>query len=152
MTNDTPKFVIPERTSTDAVDFEDSVERLSEGMRLCARKGCSRLFAPYRSFQLYCSQKCRDGSKSKRKRYVKQPERNVECAECHKVFVTNDGKRHYCSSTCYEKHERDRRAESEERTCIVCNKVFSTTHWSKRYCSEVCRMEARQMRATSGLV
>lgn len=145
------KFALPERTEQDEVEFERAAQLLEQGMQLCARQGCNRMFAPYRKFQRYCSQRCRDGSKSKRKLYVRRADMDVTCGRkgCGKVFRTNDSKRRYCSPECYEQHERDRKNEPEERRCLVCQKPFSTTHWLKRYCSGFCRDEARRLRATS---
>ena len=110
--------------------------------RLCA---CGRMFTPYRSFQRYCCDEHRiKYGKGKQTSYVKKPYTIVKCKECGKEFRTNDSKRHYCDSTCYEAYQSKRRAPVEERMCMICGQTFYSSHWSKRYCSEVCRMEARK--------
>ena len=110
--------------------------------RLCA---CGRMFTPYRTFQRYCSDKCRvKYSKGKASAYVKKSYEVRKCKECGKEFRTNDDKRHYCSDECYQTYQSKRRKPQELRTCLVCGREFTSSHWLKRYCSEECRMEAHK--------
>jgi predicted nucleic acid-binding Zn ribbon protein len=105
------------------------------------------MFEPYRSFQRYCSDRCRVKVEKRRpSRYKKKPTVRRECKQCGATFETNDDKRHYCSNACYALHEAHRRKESEVRRCMnpACDKEFTTTHWAKRYCSEECRKEAKK--------
>jgi len=109
-------------------------------LKLCA---CGRMFVPYRPFQRYCSDAHRiKYGRGKESYYKKKPIALVKCKECGKEFETNDSKRHYCSTECYEAFQLKRRVPTEERVCFVCGKTFVTTHWSKRYCSTKCRKEA----------
>jgi len=112
--------------------------------RLCA---CGRMFTPYRSFQRYCSDKCRvKYTKARPSAYIRKSFETRKCKECGKEFRTNDAKKHYCSTECYEEFQRKRRAAPEVRICMICGKEFVSTHWSKRYCSTECRMEARKLK------
>jgi hypothetical protein len=105
------------------------------------------VFAPYRSFQKYCSQSCREKVTKKRpSRYSKRAVVERACKQCGAKFETNDSKRHYCSRACYTKHETARRAPKEARVCLMCGERFETSHWVKRYCSEECRVRARRTR------
>lgn len=113
----------------------------SDTRRLCA---CGRMFTPYRTFQRYCSDKCRvKYTKAKPSAYIKKSFEIRTCKECGKEFRTNDSKRHYCTRECYYEFQKKRRAEPETRVCMVCGEEFETTHWSKRYCSADCRAKAR---------
>lgn len=143
------RLVIPERREEpdddqSAVDalVDDSGEDVTDRFRLCR---CGRVFEPYRSFQRFCSDQCRvKYSKGKKTTYVKRPVERRECKECGREYETNDGKRKYCSRTCYDAYQLKRHKAPEKRHCLVCGTEFETTHWVKRYCSESCRKTARE--------
>lgn len=135
------KLIIPDKVAS----IESTIVEKENAMdyrRLCA---CGRMFTAYRSFQRYCSDKCRAKyTKGKYSTYKKKPIKEVTCKECGKTFTTNDSKRHYCSKECFEIFQKNRHVPSEKRKCFVCGKEFETTHWVKRYCSTECRMLARK--------
>lgn len=110
---------------------------------------CGRRFTPYRSYQLYCSDKCQEKYGSgKSGRYAQKPFVVVECQnpECTEKFRTNDGKRRYCRHSCYLRAQELRRVEAHKQECKTCGKVFITTHAAKEYCSTDCRKIARRKR------
>lgn len=134
------------RSIEDSAAFarESADEQIIEAtMKLCA---CGRMFTPYRSYQRYCSDKCRIKYTSARaSTYVKKPVKRQACKNCGEVFETNDAKRHYCSDACYHQFQLKRRSPKEQRTCFTCGKTFETTHWAKRYCSEECRRRSNEV-------
>jgi hypothetical protein len=120
-------------------------------IRLCARRGCGRMFRPYRSFQRYCTDRCRGISEKRRpSRYKHKDDATLTCAMegCGKKFTTNDSKRRFCCPEHQLEAQAMRRKEPETRTCFRegCGNVFKTTHWLKRYCSAACRRLERMRR------
>ncbi len=133
-----PGSIVPNPDENQSTDQRETVTSMGQLLRLCP--GCGRMFEPYRSFQHYCSDRCRIKVTSKRpSRYIKKPAVLHECYQCHQVFKTSDGKRRYCSKECYDLSQLARRVRKEVRQCFECGKKFETSHWAKRYCSEECR-------------
>jgi len=110
---------------------------------------CGKQYFRYRSFQKYCSNKCRKIAYEKDNYGYKK--KNIEpkkCKHCGKEFKTNNKKKVYCCNDCYVKHQETvyTKIEKEKRKCAVCNKEFESNHVSKKYCSSACYYEAKKQR------
>jgi hypothetical protein len=148
-----PGSVVLKPAANPAAEQEQERSATDEfgAVRLCSRHGCGRVFRPYRSFQKYCSDRCRGIAEKRRpSKYKHSVEHEVECAlpGCKKKFATNDGKRRFCSPEHQLEAQAQRRKDPEERICFreECRKHFKTTHWLKRYCSAECRKLERKKR------
>lgn len=135
-------FKLPDQNPREENIFHEPDAQMPMEWKRCL---CGKMFEPYRSFQRFCSEACREKYWKTKSYYVKKTIVTLMCKECGKPFETNDDKRKYCSKTCYSKHEASRRKPKEKRKCMICGKTFETSHWSKRYCSERCRLEARRV-------
>ena len=132
---------IPPKIDDNQSDIDRSIIT-DAGQRLMLCPGCGRMFEPYRSFQRYCSDRCRVKVEKRRpSRYKKKAIVARVCKNCGQEFKTSDDKRHYCSNACYIDFQAKRRRDPEVRRCMnpACDREFTTTHWAKRYCSEACR-------------
>jgi hypothetical protein len=114
--------------------------------KLCTCHICGKLFHPYRPNNIYCSNECRAKGYKQKYTYRKKKEKEVECLQCGKKFITNDGKRKFCCKSCYLKHNKlyYEKKPKEKRTCALCGKTFYSAHQYQIYCSIECRIEARR--------
>lgn len=128
------KLMIPEETNEST---QHMMRRsITDENKLCL---CGRVFEPYRPYQRFCNEDCRNLFWRTHSHYKKKDIKTKICKECGNPFDTNDGKRRYCKDACYLKHELKRRKPKVKRTCPTCETVFKTSHWSKRYCNDECR-------------
>jgi len=110
--------------------------------KTCVYELCKSLFIPYRSFQKYCSNECREHDTFIKYRYKRRKTIEKKCENCGKIFLSNDSKRKYCSSICQLYTKR----KGHELTCPICKKSFTTTSYIKKYCNTLCYKEARRLR------
>ena len=111
----------------------------------CAYELCQSLFVPYRSFQKYCSDECREKDTFTRYRYKRRKTKEKKCLACGKVFLTNDGKRKYHSAECQLKANYTKKSPKLKR-CPTCKKSFKTTSYIKKYCDTPCYIKAKEKR------
>jgi len=111
---------------------------------------CGKQFVPYRSYQRFCSNKCREIMYEKKYRYRPTQTKKVKCLHCGGEFETNDAKKKYCSKECYTSHQLNYHPtmNPSERTCMYCGEKFSSTHAAKKYCSNICYLAAKRKRET----
>lgn len=109
---------------------------------------CNRQFIKYRSFQKYCSYKCREKATGNKSYYKKAEPVKKKCLTCGKEFETHDGKRKYCCNECYLKHRESyyKKKKPKSKTCPMCGKEFKTTHGLQKYCCKECYLKAKKDR------
>lgn len=115
-------------------------------MSIC--KVCGKRFNQYRSFQIYCSDACRNQVLGRTRSYKKTKTITKKCEECGKEFETNLKHKVFCSNECYlAAKEKYYVPNSPHKVmCGICGKEFETTHHAKKYCSKTCYDEAAQRR------
>ena len=97
------------------------------GIKTC--KNCQIKFEPADPRRLYCTEKCRQNSFSK-----KQYARIKSDPETYKAY-----KKYICN---YLRKQRRRLASQRKpytKTCLFCKQKFETTSKSKQCCSTSCR-------------
>jgi len=107
---------------------------------------CKSLFSPYRPYQKYCSNECRNGAHKGCYTYKSKPTKEKKCLSCDKTFLSNDSKRKYCSPNCRLKVNLYTKRKDHKMICPICQKTFMTTSYIKKYCTTLCYKEARRLR------
>ena len=131
-------LIVPKSNQKHSQPTADSMSQFA--MKRCL---CGRMFEPYRPYQRFCNDECREKYWKVKSYYVKKEVITRMCNECGTPFETNDRKRKYCKDKCYELHELKRRKPKQKRVCPACGETFETSHWSKRYCKDACKRRAR---------
>ncbi len=113
----------------------------------CVYELCGSTFEPYRSFQKYCSNECREHDTFIKYRYKIKKTIEKKCLNCGKTFLSNDSKRKYCLPECRLKVNLYIKRKDHKVTCPICKKIFVTTSYIKKYCDTPCYEEARELRS-----
>ncbi len=123
---------------------------MQEKQKIVVCSYCTNRFEPYRPYQKYCSDKCREKAVGQRYKYRKKKEINKVCPDCGKRFVTVNPKKVYCTNICYLNHRARiyKPAEKEKRVCPKCGTQFESCHPNKKYCSKMCYILVNKERKT----
>lgn len=105
---------------------------------------CSKEFEPKRSNHRFCSVKCKDRYKSKR-RYTPVGRKKfiLVCETCQKEFTGNKAAK-FCSELCRHKAHWKRHKVVVERFCRICGVSIGNNGWLK-LCSK-CKQQAKKQR------
>jgi len=122
-------LIIPKSNQKHSQPTADSMSQFA--MKRCL---CGEMFEPYRPYQRFCNDDCRNLFWKTHSHYKKKEVITRMCKECGTPFETNDRKRKYCKDKCYELHESKRRKPQQKRICFYCGEEFLTSHWLKHYC------------------
>lgn len=116
-------------------------------------KVCGKRFTPYRTFQVYCSDKCRNEVLGRTRQYKRTNVVTKKCQHCGKEFETNMKHKLYCCNDCYiaERANYYEPVKSRKVKCEICGEEFETTHGAKKYCSHDCYLEAAMRRSNERL-
>lgn len=116
-------------------------------------KVCGKRFNKYRSFQVYCSDNCRNKVLGRARKYNKTKVRKKICPVCDVEFETNLKHKTFCSHECYLKAREDYYVPNKPKqlVCPICEKSFETTHAGQKYCSRECYLEAAERRRNERL-
>ena len=106
---------------------------------------CGGLFPPYRPYHKFCDNECRKVAYKSWYAYKPKPTKEKKCKFCSKPFLTNDGKRKYCTTECQLKANFEKRKPKLKR-CPSCGNTFKTASYLKKYCKTSCYLKARDKR------
>jgi len=93
-------------------------------------KNCSEIFLSGIVYQIYCSDKCRDIVRNKRRKQQSYP---VTCKQCKKTFYSGI-KRIFCSKKCSYQY----RLLNKQRQCLFCKNEFNASNIYRKFCSKTC--------------
>ena len=117
---------------------------------------CERPFTPKSSRSLFCTSRCREMAKRKKRK----EELRGQCRVCRKIFVRSQLFREYCGKECQTEgvlaiKNRKSKVPATPKSCLFCKKEFKPRTATHKFCSDGCRVghqakEAREFTRKHG--